>query len=310
MFFLKILLLSILLVSCTTTLKIMNNTNQNFDIQGHRGCRGLMPENSIPAFLHALDLGVNTLELDLAVTKDKVVVVSHEPWLSHEFCADENGKRISKEKEKDFNIYEMTFEDLKQYDCGSLEHPRFKNQKLLKTYKPSLIETIEAVKKYCKEKNRPMPNFNIEIKWEAAYINRFAPDAKEFVSLVLKIIRDSDISKNCNLQSFDFNVLQICHQLAPEIPIAFLRENPGSLVKDIDILGFQPEIYSCHYSLVNKQLVKNVHELGMKIIPWTVNEKADIIKMIELNVDGIISDYPERVIDIYKKGPVQNTEPE
>jgi glycerophosphoryl diester phosphodiesterase len=310
MHYLKILFLSCLLVNCNTPGMIKNISMQNIDIQGHRGCRGLMPENSIPAFLHAIDLGVQTLELDLAVTKDKIVVVSHEPWLSHEFCADKNGLRIPKEKEKSFNIYQMTHEELKQFDCGSIEHPRFKTQKLQKIFKPSLEETIETVIKYCNEKEKQIPNFNIEIKWEPEYTRLFAPDANEFVSLVLKIIKSKGIAKNCNLQSFDFNVLKICHQLAPEIPLAFLREHPGSVTKDINILGFQPQIYSCHYSLVNKQLVQEVHERGMKIIPWTVNQNEDIKRMIELNVDGIISDFPDRVISLCKKSPVRNTGPE
>jgi glycerophosphoryl diester phosphodiesterase len=268
----------------------------NIDIQGHRGCRGLLPENSIPAFIKALELGVTTLELDLAVTKDKVVVISHEPWLSHEFCSDLDGKRIEASKEKEFNIYALNYEALKKYDCGSLPHPRFPNQQLMRVYKPSLAEMIDSVKSYCKNNNKPLPHFNIEIKREQEYDGVYCPPVSEFCELVLKVIREKQIEQHCNLQSFDWETLRICRRLAPNIPLAMLVENNLSPEENLKKLGFTPEIYSPYFKLIDAHLLEWCRNNKLKLIPWTVNEPNDIKKVLEMGVDGIISDYPDRVL--------------
>jgi glycerophosphoryl diester phosphodiesterase len=273
----------------------------NIDIQGHRGCRGLLPENSIPAFIKALELGVTTLELDLAVTKDKVVVISHEPWLSHEFCSDLDGKRIEASKEKEFNIYALNYEALKKYDCGSLPHPRFPNQQLMRVYKPSLAEMIDSVKSYCKNNNKPLPHFNIEIKREPEYDGIYCPPVEEFCELVLKVIKDKGIESKCNLQSFDWETLRICHKLAPHIPLAMLVENNLSPEDNLKKLGFTPEIYSPYFKLIDAHLLEWCRNNKIKLIPWTVNEPNDIMKVLEMGVDGIISDYPDRVILLLQK---------
>jgi glycerophosphoryl diester phosphodiesterase len=268
----------------------------NIDTQGHRGCRGLLPENSIPAFINALELGVTTLELDLAVTKDKVVVISHEPWLSHEFCSDLDGKRIEASKEKEFNIYGMSHEALKKYDCGSLPHPRFPNQQLMRVYKPSLAEMIDSVKSYCKNNNKPLPHFNIEIKREPEYDGVYCPPVSEFCELVLKVIREKQIEQHCNLQSFDWETLRICRRLAPNIPLAMLVENNLSPEENLKKLGFTPEIYSPYFKLIDAHLLEWCRNNKLKLIPWTVNEPNDIKKVLEMGVDGIISDYPDRIL--------------
>ena len=118
----------------------------NFDIQGHRGCRGLLPENTLPAFIKAMELGVTTVEMDVAITKDKLVVVSHEPWMNHEICSDKNGNEINRADEMGYNIYQMNYDEVKQFDCGSKTHPRFLYQQKIKTYKPLLSEVIDSAK--------------------------------------------------------------------------------------------------------------------------------------------------------------------
>lgn len=291
------IIMLVLLNSCYSIKKSgTNKMSSNVDIQGHRGCRGLMPENSIPAFIKALELGVTTLELDLAVTKDGIVVISHEPWLSHEFCSDLDGKRIVESKEKEFNIYGMNYDALKKYDCGSLPHPRFPNQELMRVYKPSLSEMIDSVKSYCKNNNKPLPHFNIEIKRQPEYDGIYCPPVNEFCKLVLKVIKEKQIEKHCNLQSFDWETLRICHKLAPEIPLAMLVENNLSPQENLDKLGFKPQIYSPYFKLIDANLLQWVKKQDMKLIPWTVNEASDIEKILKLGVDGIISDYPDRVL--------------
>jgi glycerophosphoryl diester phosphodiesterase len=140
------------------------NSEKEIDIQGHRGCRGLLPENSLPAFEKAIDLGVNTLELDIAITKDNKVVVSHEPFMNPVICYNLEGKSIPDSLEKYYNLYKMNYEDIKEFDCGSKFHPRYPKQVKLKTYKPLLSEVFDLVT----SKNSD-PKFNIEIKSELSY---------------------------------------------------------------------------------------------------------------------------------------------
>ncbi len=272
-----------------------NKENLEIDIQGHRGCRGLMPENSIPAFLLALELGVNTLELDVVVSKDKQVIVSHEPYFSHEISLDTRGREISKEDEKSFNLYELTAEEIQQYDCGSKTHPRFPQQVKTKVYKPTLTEVFERVEPLIRDYGLNDLAYNIEIKRTPEGDGIFHPEVKEFVELVLQNIQSRELKDRVIIQSFDAQTLQIVRQLDPTIRLAWLVDNEFGLQKNLDLLGFVPHIYSPNYRLVDQDLVSDAHKQNMKVIPWTVNELNHISQMVSLGVDGIISDYPDRV---------------
>ncbi|HMC00757.1 MAG TPA: glycerophosphodiester phosphodiesterase family protein, partial [Flavobacteriaceae bacterium] len=173
------------------------------DVQGHRGCRGLMPENSLPAFQKAIELGVNTLELDLTISKDKQVVVSHEPFMNHLICLDAEGKEIPKEDETKYNFYEMKYDSIKQFDCGSKVYERFPDQQKIKVYKPLLSEVFKL-----SEELNPNIRYNIEIKSHPKYDNVYTPEPKEFVKLVLNKIDDFGVFNRTNLQSFDTRVLE------------------------------------------------------------------------------------------------------
>ena len=135
------------------------NPQKTFTIQGHRGCRGLMPENSIEAFRRAIELGVHTLELDIAVSKDNVVIVSYEPFISRKTCLGVNGNKIPKEEDKKHNLYDMPYEEIKTYDTGSKRHKKFPFQKNIKAYKPTLLEVIQT----CDALNNNI-KYNIEFK--------------------------------------------------------------------------------------------------------------------------------------------------
>ncbi len=271
------------------------STTPKIDIQGHRGCRGLMPENTLPAFIKALELGVTTLELDVVISKDKQVVVSHEPWLSHEICKNAKGEDISEAQERNYNIYAMTYAEIQACDCGQRQHPRFSTQKKMAVYKPRLEDLIDSVNAYAAQHQIEDIWYNIEIKRQPDYDGKYCPPAEEFVDLVLAMIERKGIETSCNLQSFDWEVLRLCHQKAAEIPLAMLVENELSPQENLDRLGFKPEIYSCYFKLVDKQLLDWVKAQQMQLIPWTVNETADIKAMLALPLDGIISDYPDRV---------------
>lgn len=266
-----------------------------FDKQGHRGARGLMPENTIPAMLKAIDLGVTTLEMDAVVTKDKQVILSHEPFFSHDITTRPDGNPIDKNEEKSYNIYAMTYLETQQYDVGSKPHPRFSKQQRLQVRKPLLTDVIDSVITYCKKNNLPVPFFNIETKTQAATDNTFHPAPQEFVELLMRVIERKQLSAKVIIQSFDFRTLKIVHEKHPSVMTAALIEDYDKrTTKDhLQELGFTPTIYSPAFSLVNIDLINYCHQYNMKVIPWTVNEKDKIGELKAMGVDGIISDYPD-----------------
>lgn len=266
-----------------------------FDKEGHRGCRGLMPENTIPAMLKAVDLGVTTLEMDAVITADKKVILSHEPFFSHEISTKPNGELVSAEEEKQLNIYKMPYEEVIRFDVGLRPHPRFPRQEKIKAAKPLLADVFDDVEAYCRLKNGKKIFYNIETKLMPVTDGLYHPGPEEFVELLVKQIEDKKLSSRVIIQSFDYRTLRILHRDHPEIMTAALVEDYDrkTFEEQIKELGFHPTIYSPHYSLVNDELVKKCHDLKIRIIPWTVNDKSSIEKLRSIRVDGIITDYPD-----------------
>jgi len=294
-----------LLMACTGSKKavvpeVLNTTpeqmlQENFDKQGHRGCRGLIPENTIPAMLHALGMGVTTLEMDVVMTKDKQLILSHEPFFNHEISTKPDGTEVSTKEESSLNIYQMTYEEVKKYDVGMKAHPRFPRQEKMKAVKPLLRDVLEAVKQHMMMARRPFPFYNIETKTQPLTDNIYHPEPKEFVDSLVAVIKEKQLEEQVIIQSFDFRTLQYLHQKYPAIKTAMLIEDydKRSLEEQLKALGFTPTIYSPAYQLVNPALLKKCHDQGMKVIPWTVNEKAKIEELKAMGVDGIITDYPD-----------------
>lgn len=270
-----------------------------FDWQGHRGARGLMPENSIPAFRKALDLGVTTLELDVVISKDRQIVVSHEPYFSAGICTDPDGQPVTKGDEKIKNIYGYTWDQIKGFDCGSRGNPRFPEQQKLKTGKPLLSEVIRTMEAYREEKNLPVFGYNIEIKSSPSGDKVYHPAVAEFSDLVHGVVSEMLVPERYTLQSFDFRVLRYWREKYPEVKLVALVENRQSVEKNLQELGFTPAVYSPYYKLLtHKAVVDKIHRLGMKVIPWTVNDPADMKRLKAWGVDGIITDYPDRIKEI------------
>lgn len=291
----ELLLLVGLIFACHASKKVSNPLLPAFDIEGHRGCRGLMPENTVPAMMKALELGVTTLEMDAVITKDKQVILSHEPFFNHEITTGPDGKYITEQDERNLNIYRMTYAQTQTYDVGLKPHPRFPNQRRLKATKPLLKEVIENVEAYHKLNGGRQVFYNIETKTQPATDRTYHPAPDEFVNTLMKVINAAKISERVIIQSFDFRTLQVLHRKYPAVKTAALIEDHDkrTLEDQLKTLGFKPTIYSPHYSLVNKELVDKCHALLVKVIPWTVNDKAAIDKLKALGVDGIITDYPD-----------------
>ena len=266
-----------------------------FDTQGHRGCRGLMPENTIPAMINALDLGVTTLEMDAVITKDNKVVMSHEPFFNHEITSKPDGSYVTESEEKSLNIFLMTYDEVKKYDVGIKPHPRFPKQKKMNVVKPLLSDLLDSVQNYVASHKRPLPYFNIETKTTPATDNVYHPEPARFVETLMSVIKEKRIQERVIIQSFDLRTLQYLHDKYPSVKTAMLIEDydKRGLKDQLKALGFLPTIYSPEYSLVTEDLVKSCHGQKIKVIPWTVNDKVTIDKLKALGVDGIISDYPD-----------------
>jgi glycerophosphoryl diester phosphodiesterase len=272
---------------------------QTFEIQGHRGSRGLMPENTIPAFIKALELGVNTLELDVVISKDRKVVVSHEAYFNPLISTAPDGTPVTKATQG--NLFEMTYAEIALYDVGKRGHKDYPEQQKMAVAKPLLSEVIKAAEKYRKQHKMPAFSYNIEIKSEAAEYGISQPDVKEFSDLVYAEISKHLPMKRVVLQSFDFDILKYWNE---QIQAKRFKKTRLSVLieplenNDVDHvlknLGFQPNIWSPYFLTVNAERVKRLHELGIQLIPWTVNKVEDMKKMKDLGCDGLITDYPDR----------------
>lgn len=279
---------------------LISNNYLKLDIQGHRGARGLYPENSLQGFIEAVKLGVTTLEMDVVISKDNYVVVSHDPFLSHEFCFGTDGKEITEETEKQFNLYRMNYEEIKQCDCGTKIHPRFPDQKKIRVYKPLLSEVIDWMEKYTKDNSLPAVHYNVEIKSTPEGDGTFHPKPEEFVKLLMDVIKEKNVWDRTNVQSFDVRPLQLIKSKYLPIRLALLVGDKLPVDEQLKKLGFVPDIYSPDYTLVNSDLINYCISKNMRVIPWTVNDTSAVKNLVDLGVNGIITDYPDRVIKFIK----------
>lgn len=275
-----------------------SNDMKIIDWQGHRGARGLLPENSTPSFMKALEFPkVRTIEMDIAITRDSVIVISHDPWMSHRICSRMEGLPVTEEEEKELSIYQMTYEEVRAFDCGSRGNDQFPEQTPMKVYKPSLAEVVEAVENYCIRTSREKPFYNIEIKSRPEWDNIHCPEPAVFAALLISEIKRLNIYDKSCIQSFDPRALDAVNDIDSSITTAILVDNIDGVAGNLEKISFVPDIYSPHYKLVNAGVVKEVHDKGLRLIPWTVNDGEDMKDLINLGVDGIITDYPNRIPD-------------
>ncbi len=290
------MILSVLLLSaCFSTKKTARLEAMDFDKEGHRGCRGLMPENTIPAMLKAIDLGVTTLETDAIITRDKKVILSHEPFFNHEIATKPDGVLVTEAEEKSLNMYRMDYAEIKKYDVGLRPHPRFPRQQKMAVSKPLLTDMIDSVEQHCISAHKPPAHYNIETKTQPATDNQYHPAPAEFVEILVAVILEKKITDRVTIQSFDPRTLQYLHEHYPVFKTALLIEDfdkkPFAL--QLKNLGFIPTIYSPDYSLVTPLLVKQCKESGVLLLPWTVNDLDKMRELKKMGVNGIISDFPD-----------------
>ena len=287
--------MAICLTACFSTRQSQKLEVKNFDKEGHRGCRGLMPENTIPAMLKAIDLGVTTLETDAIITKDRKVILSHEPFFNHEITTRADGSAVVETEEKNLNIYQMEYAEVKKFDVGLRPHPRFPRQQKLAVVKPLLSDMIDSVEQYCNNHHKKLPFYNIETKSQPATDDLYHPKPAEFVELLVAVIKEKKIEERAIIQSFDPRTLQYLHVHYPQLKTALLIEDfdKKAFAFQLRDLGFIPSIYSPAFSLVTPLLVKQCKDAGIGLIPWTVNDIEKIKELKKMGVDGVISDFPD-----------------
>ncbi|MGM0738812.1 MAG: glycerophosphodiester phosphodiesterase family protein [Bacteroidota bacterium] len=302
-----LLLLFPFLLVCTGCQTGKERLPEGFDLQGHRGAMGLKPENTLSSFYEAVDLGVTTIEFDLAVSREHQLVISHEPWFRTDICLQPDGSPIPPKEERRFRIYELDAAEIARFDCGSLQHPSHPEQQTVSASKPLMSQAIAAVDEYVQAQGRPPIHYNIEIKsnpeWDAVITP--APDVfarlvhEELLSLEAEL--QTTLRNRVNVQSFDPRPLHAFRDMAPNIPLAILTYTEERVDDHLDYFGLQPDIYSPNYGILTPEHVNRAHELGMRVIPWTVNNKDDMQRMMELGVDGLITDYPNRFNELYRR---------
>ena len=296
------------------------------ELQGHRGARGLLPENTLPAFDAALKIGVDVLELDAGVTKDGVVVIGHDPCLNLDIARDKSGAYLQSATKFGPCITNMTLVELREFDVGRIRPgseyaKRFPNQQPVDgTSMPTLAALFALVKKQNNERVR----FNIETKLSPfERTQTLAPEA--FVAALLGAIASEKMLHRVTIESFDWRTLKIVQRDYPNVPTAYLsaqqkffdniraddragsawtaglnaQDFGGSVAKMVKAAG--GKIWSPYFGDVDEVTIKHAQSLGLKVVVWTVNEAKDISRMLDYGVDGIISDYPNRAAEIMRK---------
>lgn len=253
-------------------------------VHGHRGARAMRPENTIPAFQYAISIGADVLELDMGVTKDGIVVVSHDPYLEPPVCTGPRGKTA---------IHDLTLAEIREWDCGKVRNPGFPKQTPIPgTRMPTLDEVFDLAP-------GNQVQFNIETKIFADH-PELSPPPDEFVRLVLAVVRKHHLENRVMLQSFDFRTLHEMKKIAPEIKRVALWEGDAhrdfvSIAREADATVISP-----YYPQVTPEKVAAAHAAGLEVVPWTANTPADWDKLIAAKVDAIISDDPAELIAYLK----------
>ena len=263
------------------------------DIQGHRGARGHLPENTLPAFALALEFGVDTLELDAGVTRDGVVVVHHDRRLNPDTARGPDGKWVSAPAP---TIHSLSFLELEHYDVGRIR-PGSEYAKRFPHQKPLDGTRIPALADLFAHAGRTV-RFNIETKISPEHPDE-TPPAEPFARALIAEIRRAGAARRTTIQSFDFRTLKVVEREAPEIETVYLTSGKDSVPSRVRAAG--AKIWSPDFRDLTPEVLAAARAAKLRIVAWTVNEPADIARMIEAGIDGIISDYPDRVIEISKR---------
>jgi len=280
----KELLLTVIIVAFFSRFMAQTDSVEYF---GHRGFRGLYPENSIEGFKQALALGIDGIEWDVVVNKDKQLVVSHDPFFESKFSLMPDGSEIV--NEKSINIYQMSQVEIETYDCGTKPHPNFPEQKKFTVHKPLLQDVFSQV-------DLSKASILFEVKSQKKDDGIYQPEPKEYAELIKKEIELFDFKQKIIFMSFDVRMLEEIHAIMPEYKCVYLTylplKSPKSFLKD---LTFKPYALGMFYPTIKRNKTRKLKNEGIKTFAWTVNDQKISQKLIRRGVVGIITDFPDRV---------------
>ena len=274
---------------------------QRPEVHGHRGCRGLFPENTLPAFQHALAIGVDALELDVVVSQDGQAVVSHEPWLSAKLGRAPDGQLIDPAEERRFNLYQLPYATIRQCAVGEWPHPDFPEQKPAPSYRPLLREVLHQAEAQCQQLGRPAVRYSVEIKSSPEGDGLYHPAPPAFVDLVVAELYTVGVEARTTLLSFDPRVLQAAQHMYPQLALCLLIEDVLPPIPALFTeLGFEPNTLGPDYQLLSAATVQAIRAAypQLRLVPWTVNSPADLQTVRDWRVEGITTDYPDRSLSL------------
>jgi glycerophosphoryl diester phosphodiesterase len=287
-----ILFILTLFTACSTPKQAAQQQSLSFYKEAHRGGRGLMPENTIPAMLNGITASANVCELDTYTSGDGQVIVSHDPFINSQHSYNEQGQEMARETAEKYVLHQMTYAQIKKFDTGSKFYSAFPEQKKLKTHIPLLADLIDSVEAYSLLQHVQPVLYNIELKTSVTNDGSLNDTPQKLADKVMQVVKSKKITDRVHIQSFDIRALQYLHKAYPEVTLSFLVENKNSAADNFTALGFYPPLYSPNYKLVTPQLVTFCHSHHMQVIPWTVNTTEEMQRLIDIGVDGLITDYP------------------
>jgi glycerophosphoryl diester phosphodiesterase len=299
---LKSLLCAVAMMVLTVSSPLQQQKKYIVDVQAHRGGMGLYPEESLEAMLNAINLGVNTLEMDICVTKDKKVVLSHDKYFSHRFSTRPDGTPVLEGEPREY-IWHMPYDSVAKYDVGLRRNPDMPEQQLIATPKRLLTDVVAAVEEYTKKNHLAPMNYNIEIKCDPDYDGgiegRDWPEYHEFTDICMSVLDSLGLGDRLIIQTFDTRTLNYLNEAYPGHHLSYLVGGGfGSYEQFMDRLNFIPEWLSPAWPIIDKDMVSRAHADGMKIVTWTVDEKEQMRKVIEMGVEAVISNYPDRLLEV------------
>ena len=270
------------------------------DLQAHRGGAGLMPENTFSSMKNAMDLGMNTLEFDLQISADGLVVVSHDNYFHSRYAIRPNGTPVLANEPKEY-LYTMPPDSIAKYEVGLRPVERWPEQKKVSERKPLATDLIDFTEKYSRENGLSLPRYNIEIKSRTGKgEGKLWPEYKEFCDVCIPLLLSKNLGDRLVVQCFDARALEYMHSKWPQLELSFLTDQEPDIVDILATLSFKPRWWSPNYSVVTRQNVAYCHALGIKVVPWTVDDPAEIQRMVDCGADAIISNYPDRLIDVVR----------